>query len=180
MRKAFIGFSSERDGVNWLRRKILEEGLIYEDVAKILRVSRQAVQQLCAEYKIDISKRTTRWYAKRLETPELETDSWLKEQLKSGQTGIRPMSRRLGISAYLLSRQIARLGMDPKQFSVFSSKTTFDLFCDNCGKPIKRSACSIKKGQGHIFCSKHCRSVWLGNKFGFKKLQGGENEQEKH
>ena len=75
MRKAFIGFSSERDGVNWLRRKVLEEGLIYEDVAKTLRVSRQAVQQLCAEYKINISERTVRWYAKRLGIPELETDS---------------------------------------------------------------------------------------------------------
>ena len=175
MRKAFIGFLSERDGVNWLRRQVLEEGLIYEDVAKILRVSRQAIQQLCAEYKIDISKRTARWYAKRLGIFELETGFWLKEQLISGQVGIRPMSRRLGISAYCLSRQIARLGMEPKQFFASSLKTTFSLFCHNCGKPIERSARSIKKGQGHIFCSKHCRSVWLGKKFGFKKLQGGED-----
>ena len=178
MKEVSLSFPTKEEKISWMRQQLLEEGLFYRDVAKILGVTKQWVCQLCLKYKIDISERTARWYAKNWGLPELEDDTWLKEQKRKGNTGLNSLARQLGVSPLSLARQIERLGLEKEDFFNPRHGRIVVLTCYNCGKEIKRSASRVNSRK-HAFCDKSCRSAWLGREFGFgsrEKIWGAKED----
>ena len=177
MTNTWYSFSSKQEGIEKLKDQLLNQGYFYKDVAKNLGITKHAVYQICVDNFIDISERTPRWYAKNWHVPELENDSWLKEQERKGNVGLKSLGRQLGIFSHRLSRQIERLEMDPKDFYASALKKHKTLSCYNCGKVIKDRRKKLTN-QEHVFCSRSCRSAWLGRTFGFgnRKHRWGDRE----
>jgi endogenous inhibitor of DNA gyrase (YacG/DUF329 family) len=186
MKKGLDVFPSKRVAIEWLKFQLLENGKFYKDVAEIMKVTKQAVQENCMRYGIDINKRTARWYARKLGIPAIENAVWLMEQKREGQIGIKRLAKRLGVSRQILHRQIIRLGLDPMDFQdpkKRSKKTNITMLCMNCGKSVTRRIDKVE-GRRFIFCNRHCRSSWLGKEYGFgrkplpkKALWGPEQDK---
>jgi transcriptional regulator with XRE-family HTH domain len=169
MEKGLGVLYSKQVAIEWLRFQLLENGKSYKDMAKVMKVTKQAVRGYCITYDINISKRTARWYAKRLGAPVLENAVWIMEQKREGQIGINRLAKRLGFSRETLREQIIRLGLDPEDFQdkpKRSKKPRITMLCMNCGRPVTRRIDQIE-GKRFIFCSQSCRSSWLGREYGF-------------
>ena len=137
---------------------LLEDGKTLEDVAKILGISKQALYKEIKEMKIDLKKRSARWFAMHFGVPQLASPDWLLEQ--RGKTTLRGLAKKLGVSVSFLKNQIQRLGLDPKDFKRRSSQSII-VRCAWCGVPIIVPKPSRLKKQKRFFCSKEHLGKWL-------------------
>jgi len=137
---------------------LLEDGKTLEDVAKILRISKQALHAEIRKMEIDFEKRSARWFAMHFGVPQLASPDWLLEQ--RGKTTLRGLAKKLGVSVSFLKNQIQRLGLDPKDFKRRSSQSII-VRCAWCGAPIIVPKPSRLKKQKHFFCSREHLGKWL-------------------